>query len=852
MRGVPKNTRTIKARKPGDGADTASPDFILPEREHSDLAAQSSAHCTGHKSELPTTCRLLIIDQNKEDALLIERSLRKRWPAVVSQRIESASALHTALLEQTWDCVICDLVIDGFSTEAALEIIRQSGLHTAIVIVSAATEFEYTFKLLQAGAHGCASKDNPDGLATTVELAIQAAENVRLRIDAEKRLRQSEQTLATIFNTIPYGVHLCDTHGVICYANPALHSILGWEDGELVGRHSWQFRPNFASRQDLIDHLAYLAAEQPPPKNVITSYVRKDGKALDIEIDWDYQRDADGVVVGFVAITSDITEASKMENELRMLAQVVEQSPESVVITNLDAEIEYVNPAFTRQTGYSKEELLGRNMNILQSGNTPPETFHALWDAVCRGKVWEGELYNRRKDGTEFVDSSMVAPIKQADGAITRYLGIREDITEQKKLAVELENHRHHLEQLVERRTLQLSEAQQRAEAANQAKSAFLANMSHEFRTPLNAILGFTQLLQLTSLQPGQMEHLTRIDEASGHLLSIINDVLDMSRIEVGKLTIEQTDFNLPTIFEQVQSLLKAQCRTKGLLMEVELDHELGWLSGDPTRLRQALLNYAANAVKFTELGTVTLRARKLQQEGERVLVRFEVQDSGIGIEPDKLADLFLAFEQGDISTTRKYGGSGLGLTITRRLARMMGGEVGVQSEPGRGSTFWFTAALERAHVSAPIKKVSALTTARHGHAHILLADDNDINRQVVVAMLQRVDGLTVDTAPNGRVALEMVRDGTYDLILMDIQMPEMDGLDATRMIRSIARHKHLPILALTAAVFEEDRQDCLRAGMNDFIAKPMKLDDLLAKITKWLPQQQPVEPQRAARKSHT
>ena len=818
------------------------------------------------------------------------------------------------------------------------------------------------------------------------------AKDITERRRDEEALREREEIFSAIINQAVDGIVLLDTETLnFIEYNDAACQRLGYTREAFATLNATDIQAELSP--DEVRQRVQAIKEGHSAVTFDSVHRCADGSLRDVELS--YRPLALRGRSYLAGVWRDITERRKAEDQLLKLSLAVEQSPSAVIVTDREGRIEYVNQAFVEGSGYALDEILGRRTGFLKSGLTPPSTYTALWAALAAGQSWEGEFINRRRDGQLRVEHARISPIEQPDGRVTHYLGIQEDITERKAAEAELASYRDHLEQLVAVRTRQLEEAnvvlsqrtaeveaaREASDAANRAKSAFLANMSHEIRTPMNAIMGLTHLLR-RSLDGAEVQsRLQKISDAAEHLLSVINDILDISKIEAGKLTLNETDFNLEEVVGKACALVADKAHQKGLELVVDMGSVPTRLRGDPGRLGQMLVNYLGNAVKFTESGLILLRCRSEDESDTAVSVRVEVSDTGIGIAPEHLPRLFTPFEQADGSTTRRFGGTGLGLAITSHLAHLMGGEAGVSSEPGHGSTFWLSlrfalssrssqpdpsrlpalrtlvvddlaesrdvlsamlsalgarvvacesgasaltllAAAEHEDdpfevfvVDADMPELDGLQTLRrladlrlarpprcilltlgeaparkeearrlgladvlakpvtisslqamllkahppglpgdagpvlalpdertltrdHAGTRILLVEDSRINQEVATALLENV-GLRVDVADNGAIAVDKAASGVYGLILMDMQMPVMDGLEATRAIRQ-AGHVEVPVVAMTANAFGEDRQRCLDAGMNDHLPKPVDPAMLYAKLLQWLPRHGP------------
>jgi PAS domain S-box-containing protein len=549
-----------------------------------------------------------------------------------------------------------------------------------------------------------------------------------------------------------------------------------------------------------------------------TLFRTKEGRPIPMEISAQLFEMAGRQMV--FSIARDITERKKAEEELRKLWLAVEQSPVSVVITNPEGAIEYVNPTFVQVTGYSREEALGQNPRILKSGLQPPEFYQTLWETLSSGQAWSGDLSNKKKNGEIYWESASIAPIRNREGEVTHYVAVKADISERRRLEEDLQK------------------AKSLADAANRAKSLFLSNMSHEIRTPLNAILGFSQLLlREPTVTPSQRQYLETINRSGENLLSLINEILDISKIEAGRMTLNPGRFNLRLLLADLEKLFRLRTEAKHLHFLCEYSDALPvQVLSDEGKVRQILTNLLDNAVKFTPEGGIALRVNTRREGDHYWRLILEVEDSGIGMTPEETAKLFKPFEQ--TGAGAKFGGTGLGLALSRELARLMGGDIRVNSTLGHGSIF---------HVEINIPKdgdteQEAVTIKRQviglepgqGPFRILIADDKPENRFLLQEMLRPL-GFQVESAADGREAVEGYYRFNPHLILMDLRMPVLNGYEAVKHIRESISGRNIPIIGISASVFEEDRRKGLSGGLDAFLRKPFREQELFEALRQCL-----------------
>jgi PAS domain S-box-containing protein len=691
---------------------------------------------------------------------------------------------------------------------------------------------------------------------------------VKKAVDSSSLLacdRQQEAELTAealqraMFNSANFSSIATDAKGVIQIFNRGAEQMMGYLAADVVNKVT---PADISHPQEVIERARALSAElgeliEPGFEALVfkarrgiediyeLTYIRKDGSSFPAVVSVTALRDAQEAIIGYLLIGTDNTLRQQAEAEQMILDQrlrdqqfytrsLIEANIDALMTTDAKGIISDVNKQMEALTGRSRDELIGAPFKNYFTDPARAEAGIKL--VLAEGKVTDYELTALSWSGKKTLVSYNASTFYDRDRKLQGVFASARDV----HLTVELEN------------------AKIVAEKASLLKSDFLSNMSHEIRTPMNSIIGMSHLALKTNLTSRQRDYLKKIQGSANFLLGIINDILDFSKIEAGKLTIEQTKIDLKKVLKNVSNLISPQASTKRLKLIFDVERDLpNELIGDPLRLTQVMINYANNAVKFTKAGKIDIVIRMQEQTDTDILLYCGVSDTGIGMTEEQCGQLFQSFQQADSSTTRKYGGTGLGLVIAKKLAELMQGEVGVDSEFGKGSTFWFTARLGKvidlkhhAVFDSITSEMGDVSFSRRESsmenrlvafkgASILLVEDNKLNQEVALQLL-RDAGFIVDLADNGEVAVHKVQKTLYDLVLMDMQMPIMDGITAAQEIRKLPKYAHLPIIAMTANAMQVDRQRCFDAGMNDHLSKPVDPENLWQVLLRWIkaPQQ--------------
>jgi two-component system CheB/CheR fusion protein len=571
----------------------------------------------------------------------------------------------------------------------------------------------------------------------------------------------------------------------------------------------------------------------------------KNGKLTEVLFNGSVYKDDRGNVLGAVIVARDISEQIKFEESLKKSLKEISDykyaldESSIVAITDQKGIINYVNDNFCKISQFSREELIGNDHSMINSSYHPKEFIHELYETIAKGKIWRGELKNKAKNGTIYWLDTTIVPFLNENGKPYQYVAVRSDITERKKIETEFME----AKVFAELATLIAEEAQSKAEQAVKAKQQFLSNMSHEIRTPMNAIIGFTKVLFKTDLSEKQKEYLNAIKMSGDALIVLINDILDLAKVDAGKMDFEQIHFKMETSLTSMLHLFETKILEKNLKLFKHYDKKIpDVLIGDPVRLNQIILNLLSNAVKFTLNGKITVDVHLLQEDDEKVIIEFTITDTGIGIEENKIKTIFENFQQASTGTSRMFGGTGLGLAIVKKLVEAQGGTIRVKSKIDEGSAFSFTLPFIKS--KEEIDPDNNQEKTEHDYSEIrnikvLVVEDMALNQLLMKTILDDF-GFERDVADNGKIALEKLEDKAYDIILMDLQMPVMNGFEATSYIRKNL-HSTIPIIALTADVTTMDLEKCRAAGMDDYISKPVDERLLYRKIVSLVKKPEPI-----------
>jgi len=786
---------------------------------------------------------ILLIEDNPSDKELVSIYLREVYSGRSVLFTADSLANGLTLLESTpIDIVILDLTLpDSWGLETFNKL-HAKAPDTPVIVLTGLEDESVGTDAVKMGAQDflIKGKVKAKGFQRSINYSIERHKLLHTLEEKNKTIQNEKQKLALAHKIAKIGSWEWDL----------VNGNVTWSD-ELFDLHAMENAKPFSfnellsyihpdDRRSILD-VIIKSKETPKPVSFYYRIIRNDGSIRTFYSLGEVIVNDEGKPIKVVGTRQDVT--SRMEEEeMQKLAMAATKSFNSVIIAKNSGSIEWVNEGFAKLTGYTLEEVKNTNGEILRRGEEIGISQDIrYYDEVVKRKIpvtYESKNYS--KDGREYWTITTLTPVLDNTGEVGRIIAIDTDITQRKQVEEDLRRANKIADDLLDKTNKvvgDLEAAKKDLEESMQVREQFLANMSHEIRTPMNAIIGFTQQLRKTSQTSEQKQYIDIIKSSGDNLLIIINDILDFSKLRSGKINFERIEFSLQETISSLTQLLQPKAHEKNIILHTNIDKQIGnSLIGDPTRLNQILTNLLSNAIKFTKEGEIKIEVQLVKEDEKYVELEFSVSDSGIGIPEEKLSDIFEAFSQASSATTRKFGGTGLGLAIVKQLVEHQGGKIAVSSKVGKGSVFSFTLSFKKGSEKIKKKKSDVPTelskVAPRDGLKILLVEDNDLNALLAKKVLSDWNW-HVEVAENGFTALEKAKQNGFDVVLMDIQLPGMDGYETTRRIRSEfqAPQKNVPIIAMTAHAMVGEEEKCLEAGMDGYISKPFEPEKLYSKI---------------------
>ena len=793
---------------------------------------------------------MLLIEDNPADARLIDIYLGEAYgEGFYSLEVAKSLTQGLELVSATsFDVILLDLTLpDSFGLDTFKKVAEKVG-DTPIVVLTGVEDDKVGLNAMKLGAQDflVKGKVKGKGLRRSINYSVERnklhkelSENARMLRERTAELLVEKVKLAEAQKLARIGSWEWDINSNIITWSDELYELYGVEKEGFNATFEAFLNIVHVEDREMTQNVIQESLANHEPFNFYHRIVHSNGEVRIMHSRGEVIPNEEGRPAMMMGTGQDITERVQ-EEEMEKLATAATKSYNSVIIADSEGEVQWVNEGFTELTGYTLEQIKSSKSSLFKIiGSNKFQKNKSFNDIIINKKPVSFERADYTREGKKYWVITTITPVIGKNGEVERIISIDSDITLRKEMEEDLVKANQIAEHSLMKGNKALDElmkAKKQLEESMKVKEQFLANMSHEIRTPMNAIIGFTDLILKTKLLPDQKQYIDAIKAAGADLIVIINDILDFSKIQSGKVSFEQIKFSIKQLFGTLTDLMKQRANEKQLEIITHVDDRVPeHLVGDPTRLNQVFLNLVGNAIKFTEKGQVKVSVELLNEDEDSVQLKFAVSDTGIGIPKDKLHDIFEGFTQANSDTTRKYGGTGLGLTIVKQLVELQNGKIEVNSKVGEGSTFSFELTFQKkvlkpsAGSTYPTDEVSLENIEG---LKILLVEDNILNTLLAKKVLSNWNWI-VDVAENGLIATQKVQNNEYDIVLMDIQLPEMDGYEATHHIRKVlpAPKCNIPIIAMTAHAISGEAQKCFDAGMDDYISKPFDVKVLHKKI---------------------